>query len=237
MESSCIRQDLIPGTTKLFADFLYHFEQVSDYYQHPYSDPEAFQAAAAQIHYPDARRAQLVSALREQNGDSPTLNELAQPGTLTVVTGQQVGLLSGPSYTIFKALTAVRLVHELRASGIRAVPIFWLASEDHDLAEVDHAWLFDRNAHPAKISVTNTVSNGGPVGEVTIPELPWAEIEQALADLPFAADVLDRLREAYTPGATFTAGFKRLLQDVLKDFGLLFLDPLAPSIRAITGPP
>jgi bacillithiol biosynthesis cysteine-adding enzyme BshC len=236
MEPSCIRQDLIPGTTKLFADFLYHFERVSDFYQHPYSNPQSFQDAAKQVQYPEDRRARLVEALREQNGTSASLDELARPGTLAVVTGQQVGLLSGPSYTIYKALTAVRLVHELRAAGVRAVPVFWLASEDHDLAEVDHAWLFDQNARPAKISVTNAVANGGPVGEVAIPELPWTEIAQALGDLPFASEVLDRLRNAYTPGATFTCGFKRFLQDTLKDFGLLFLDPLAPAIRSLAAP-
>ncbi len=236
MEPSCVRQDLIPGTSKLFADYLYHFERVSSFYSHNFCDPASLEKAAREIDYPDARRRQLVAALREQNGDSAALDELARPDTVAVVTGQQVGLLSGPSYTIFKALTAVRLAHELSGMGVRAVPVFWLASEDHDLAEVDHVWLFNQDATPAKISVANTVANGGPVGDVVIDELPFDEIREALGGLPFADEVFERLRRAYAPQSSFSAGFKALLRDILKDFGLLFLDPLAPAIREMARP-
>ncbi|MDQ2710877.1 MAG: bacillithiol biosynthesis cysteine-adding enzyme BshC [Acidobacteriota bacterium] len=236
MEPSCVRQTLIPGTSKLFGDFLYNFERVSRFYSYNFSDPESFRRAAAQLNYPESRRKQLVSALREQNGDSPALDELAKPETVAVVTGQQVGLLSGPLYTIFKALTAVRLAQELSRQGMAAVPIFWLASEDHDLAEVDHAWLFDQNAKPTKISVTSAISNGGPVGEVVLDDLPFEEIRAALGELPFADDVMERLKEAYHPGVTFSCAFKTFLQGILQGLGLLFLDPLAPSIRGIARP-
>ena len=116
------------------------------------------------------------------------------------------------------------------------MPVFWLASEDHDLAEVDHVWLFNRDAHPAKISVANVVANGGPVGEVVIPDLPWDAVSGALRDLPFADEVMERLKAAYPPNVTFSGGFKGFLQDVLKDFGLLFLDPLKQSIRELARP-
>ncbi len=236
MEPSCVRQTLIPGTSKLFGDFLYNFDRVSRFYSHEFSDPESFRKAAAELKYPESRRKQLVSALREQNGNSPALEELSKPGTVAVVTGQQVGLLSGPLYTIFKALTAVKLAHELSREGLKAVPIFWLASEDHDLAEVDHAWLFDQNAKPTKISVTSAVSNGGPVGEVILDDLPFEEIRAALGELPFAEEVIERLKQAYHPAATFSCAFKTFLQELLQGLGLLFLDPLAPSIREIAKP-
>ncbi len=236
MEPSCVRQDQIPGTSRLFADYLYHFDHVRRFYPHGFCDPASFSAAATQLDYPESRREQLISALREQNGDSAALGELSRPGTVAVVTGQQVGLLSGPSYTIFKALTAVRLAHELRQLDIRAVPVFWLASEDHDLAEVDHAWLFNHDATPAKVGVTSAVTNGGPVGEVVLSDMPLEAIRAALGELPFADEVLSKLERAYVPGATFTAAFKTFLQDVLREFGLLFLDPLAPAVRAIARP-
>ena len=236
MEPSCVRQDLIPGTSKLFGDFLYHFDCVSAFYPYNFTDPESLEHAAAQVQFPETRRAQLVAALREQNGASATLDELAKPGTLAVVTGQQVGLFSGPSYTIFKALTAVRIARELTESGKPAVPVFWLASEDHDLAEVDHVWLFGPGAVPAKISLANSVTNGGPVGDVRIPELPWDEVTSALGDLPFASEVIERLKAAYTAGTTFSAGFKQFLQRLLEGFGILFLDPLAAPVRELGAP-
>src|SRR6185437_16026278 len=136
MQPACIRHTDLPGTSQLFADFSYHFDRVASFYQHDPHDPQSFEHAAAQIQYPDDRRAAMVQTLRAQNGDSESLRRLAQPGTVAVVTGQQLGLFSGPAYTIYKALTAVKLARELTAQGIAAVPVFWLATEDHDFAEV-----------------------------------------------------------------------------------------------------
>lgn len=235
MESSCVRQTLIPATSRLFGDFLYDFERVSGFFPHWFSDPEAFRAAAADIKYPNSRRTALVSALRELNGASEALDRLAQPGTVAVVTGQQVGLFSGPAYTIFKALTAVKLARQLTESGIPATPVFWLATEDHDLAEVDHSWVFNKDATPAKIALPAS-ANGEPVGRFVADSWQLDELRTALGDLPFADDVVNRLREAYHPGASLGSGFFHFLRNILGGLGLVFLDPLSPAIREIGAP-
>ncbi|MBV8071396.1 MAG: bacillithiol biosynthesis cysteine-adding enzyme BshC, partial [Acidobacteriaceae bacterium] len=236
MEPSCVRQNLIPGTTKLFSDFLYNFDRVSGFYPHAPFDFDSVHAVARHLNYPASRRCALVDALRQQNNAQEALEKLSRPETIAVVTGQQVGLFSGPAYTIFKALTAVRIARELDQQGIPAVPIFWLATEDHDLAEVDHAWVFDHEGTPRKIAVTNTVVNGGPVGDVQFNEMPLRELRNALGDLPFADDVMVRVARAYRPGFTFGAAFRNLLQDTLQTCGLLYLDPLAPPVRQIAAP-
>ena len=74
---------------------------------------------------------------------------------MAIVTGQQVGLFSGPAYTVYKALTAIKIARELDARGIPAVPVFWLATEDHDLAEVDHTWVFGANHKPVCLRATD----------------------------------------------------------------------------------
>src|SRR5580704_14247646 len=107
MNCTCVRYTELPHTSKLFADFTYHPDRVRFFYPHIPSDPGVFEAIAAEIRFPPDRRAALVAALRQQNGDSPALEQLAVEGTVAVVTGQQVGLFSGPAYTIYKALTAV----------------------------------------------------------------------------------------------------------------------------------
>lgn len=236
MEPSCIHHTLIPGTSKLFCDYLYDFDRVKSFYSSHFSDIDALIGRARQLDYSDTRRSRLVEALRRQNGDSAALARLAKPGTVAVVTGQQVGLLSGPAYTVFKALTAVKLASELSEQGIPAVPIFWLATEDHDLAEVDHAWVFDQTATPQKISVTNAVTNGGPVGNVELSNVPLAELREALGELPFAEPVLQRVEAAYRSGVTLGSAFRDFLEEILKDFGLLYLDPLTPEIREIAAP-
>jgi bacillithiol synthase len=235
MESSCVRHNLIPGTTKLFSDYLYDFDRVNRFYPFHFSDAEALSRSAQAVNYPESRRERIVAALRRQNGDSAALSQLARPGTVAVVTGQQVGLFSGPAYTIFKALTAVRLAEHLNQQSVPAVPVFWLATQDHDLPEVDHAWVFDQNATPAKITVANTVTNGGPVGNVELADVPILELRNGLGELPFADDVSSKIEAAYRPGATLGSAFRSFLKDILNEFGLLHLDPLEPDVREIAG--
>ncbi len=191
MECTCIRHTELPHTAKLFADFVYHFDRVSSYYNYAPFDPAAYAAAASQIVFSDDRRAALVSALRIQNGDSELLRQLAKPGTVAVVTGQQVGLFSGPAYTIYKALTAVKTARELTASGIPAVPIFWLATEDHDFAEINQCWTFDAAHQPIELAVSDYDAGaieGRPVGQVAIAKYPTEALRRSLEGFPFGSN-------------------------------------------------
>ena len=236
MEPSCVRQDLIPGTTRLFSNYLYNFDEVSRFYPAGAPDVDQVLAAARNLSFREDQRVGIVAALREQNGDSPSLEKLAKPGTVAVVTGQQVGLFSGPSYTIFKALTAVKLAEYLESQGTPAVPVFWLATEDHDLAEVDHTWLFDEKGEPSKVSSVGLVATGGPVGTTPLTDTPLAELRTALGELPYADEIVAKVAAAYREGETLGGAFAVLLKDLLSGFGLLFLDPLRPAIRALSKP-
>src|ERR1017187_2521035 len=98
MHCTCFRQSDLPNTTRLFKDVLYHPDKTAPFYRYPLRNLEAFQAAARQIEFSGERRGELIDALRVQNPASPALQRLAEPGTAAVVTGQQVGLFSGPCY-------------------------------------------------------------------------------------------------------------------------------------------
>jgi bacillithiol biosynthesis cysteine-adding enzyme BshC len=243
MQPACIRHTELPGTSRLFADFSYHFDRVARFYRHDPHDPESLARAAAEIAYPDDRRAALVDALRAQEthaGGSvgESLRRLAQPGTVAVVTGQQVGLFSGPAYTVYKALTAARVARQLTDQGTPAVPVFWLATEDHDFAEVDHAWVYDASGEPVQLKLQGANGNTRPrpVGGIEIPAPPLETLRAALEGLPFAGEVIEAVAHAYHPGATMGSGFRALLRRLLGALDLIYLDPLDPAIRKIGAP-
>src|SRR5258708_1556732 len=239
MECTCSRHPELPNPSKLFADFIYHFDRVSSFYSHSPFDPAGYAGVASQIALPRDRRAALVRALRIENGDSESLSRLAQPGTVAVVTGQQVGLFSGPAYTVYKALTAVKLARDLTARGIAAVPVFWLATEDHDFAEVNQFWTFDSARQAIELKVTDydeAAIAGRPVGEVAVERYPIEALRRSLEGFAFGEQLAEMVAQAYGSGATFGAAFGALLKRLLPSYDLLHVDPMLPAIRELAAP-
>ncbi len=236
MHCTCVRHADLPNTSRLFNDLTVHYDRVADLYPFPTNDLAAIQRAA-RFDFPADRRAAAVAALAPLNEGNPSLEKLAQPGTVAVITGQQVGLFSGPVYTIYKALTAIRIAAELNAAGTPAVPMFWLATEDHDFAEVDHAFVFGPDHHPVKLTVE---SDGGsaprPVGNRTIVHAPINELRKALAGLPFADEAVALAEKAYAPGQTLGSAFATMLRELFAGSGLLLIDPMQESLRKLAAP-
>jgi uncharacterized protein YllA (UPF0747 family) len=236
MKSICIPHTELPGTSALFADYLYRFDRVSRFYEHDPHDPDALRRAALSAQVPDDRRLKLVAALRKSNGETASLAQLELPDTLAIVTGQQVGLFSGPAYTIYKALSAVKLARQLTESGLRAVPVFWLATEDHDFAEIQHSWVFDTRQRSARLDATGNGQPGQPVGGIPVRTLPIEQLREVLQGFLYADEVVGMVEEAYQPGRTFGEAFRILLQRLLAGYGLIFFDPMEPDIRQLAAP-
>jgi bacillithiol biosynthesis cysteine-adding enzyme BshC len=235
MHCSCVRHTDLPHTSSLFADVLYHPDRTAAFYPHPIRDLNDFRASASAIDISGERRAALVAALRQVNPASPALDRLAQPGTVAVVTGQQVGLFSGPAYTIYKVLHAARLAAQLSEEGIPAVPLFWLATEDHDFAEVNHAWIFDAAHRPVKLEMKRAAS-AQPVGEVTLAAPPVRELRAAFHSMPFGDEIADIVEETYRGGSTMGRAFGELLRRLLQGFDVPQVDPMQAAFRELAAP-
>ena len=230
-----VRHTDLPGTSPLFADVLDRSPRTAAFYRHPLRDAQAFRAAASEIEFSGERRAALIAALRRQNADGPSLERLAQPGTVVVATGQQVGLFSGPAYSIYKALHAAKLAEWLTTNGIPAVPVFWMATEDHDFAEVDHVWVFDSEYQPRRLEMRRPAS-AQPAGDVTLVAPPVGELRGVLSGLPSGEEIAAMVEETYSPGATMGQAFGDLLRRLLPDRGILQVDPMLPEFRELAAP-
>ena len=171
MESHCLRLASLPHTTKLFAAYLEDFSRVKPVLR---TDPGRGwrHGCGAGRDLPLASRRAVIEVLRDQNrafgADAATersLDRLAK-GAVAIVTGQQVGLFSGPAYSFYKALTAIRWAENLSARGIDAVPVFWLATEDHDLAEVNQCFWLTKNGTDKFSAASAEASAGQQVGAI-----------------------------------------------------------------------
>jgi bacillithiol biosynthesis cysteine-adding enzyme BshC len=245
MESFCIPYREIPHTSKLFATFVEDFSRVSSFYAHP-PTAAGVEAAAHAVNYDPGVRQHVVEILREQNQrftpqgklDPATARNLERlsGGAVAIVTGQQVGLFSGPAYTIYKALSAIRCAEQTTRRGIDAVPVFWLASEDHDLAEINHTFWNTRNGL-ARYELPAEES-GRRVGEILLGEAIEPLVSDAAQTLegPFAEWVAVALRDTYTRGETYGSAFGKLMARLLAGRGMIFLDQLDPRLHRLSIP-
>lgn len=158
-------------------------------------------------------------------------------GAVAIVTGQQVGLFSGPSYTIYKALTAIRVAEELNSAGTPAVAIFWLATEDHDLAEINHCFWSSRDG-VEKIDLPSADYEGRRAGEVLLGDAVLAAVERATAKLegPASDQIRTALTDSYLPSETYGSAFGKLLARLFAGKGLILLDPISEELHRLAEP-
>lgn len=244
MESHCISFREIPQTSKLFLTFLEDFNRVAQYYGHSPSI-SGVEDAAKQVSLNANVRQGVIEVLREQNhrfiGDgklgeeaSRNLDRLAN-GAVAIVTGQQVGLFGGPAYSFYKAITAVAYADELSRRGIDAVPIFWLATEDHDLAEINHAaWVTPTGLAEFTLPLGDN-EEGRRVGEITLGTAITAPVVTAVDTLEgsYSGEVARALRESFTPGDTYGSAYGKLMSRLVGGRGIIFLDPLDARLHKI----
>lgn len=165
---------------------------------------------------------------------------LRESDCIAVVSGQQAGLFTGPLYTIYKALSAVKLAGCLQQRNTKAVPVFWIAAEDHDFAEVAKAEIIGRDCQLKSVAVSeSTHYEGQPVGKVTLAGSIDALVDELFELLPaseFAADMKSLVRNAWQPGRGYADSFATMMTALLGRYGLIFLDPLDPALKQLAAP-
>ena len=238
----------IPHQSKLYLDYLRDPSALRRFYPsavrfHHELPARANEVLAAQ----KTDRGALCDALKEMNsswgaGEKTLTNieRLRAPDCLAVVSGQQAGLFTGPLYTIYKALSAVKLAGCLMQRNSKAVPVFWIATEDHDFIEVAKSEFINRECQLASVSVpTELHQEGQPVGQVLLNDSTTEVIENLLGQLPnseFIPDLKEILRASWQPGRGFGEAFARMMTVLLGSNGLIFLDPRDARLKQLAAP-
>jgi bacillithiol biosynthesis cysteine-adding enzyme BshC len=238
----------IPHQSRLFLDYLRDPQALSRFYPSAVRFHHELAARVPEVlaaHQTD--RNALCDALEAMNkswgAGSETLSNIAllrEADCVAIVSGQQAGLFTGPLYTIYKALSAVKLAGCLAQRGTKAVPVFWIATEDHDFAEVATAEFIGCDCRLASVHVSPAMhQEGAPVGTVALDESINETIKRLLDVLPateFTSDVESLVRDAWTPGRAYGEAFARMMTRLVGRYGLVLLDPLDARLKELAAP-
>ncbi|CAN5469721.1 bacillithiol biosynthesis cysteine-adding enzyme BshC [soil metagenome] len=238
----------IPGQSQLFTEYLKDPVSLRRYYPNAVAAPAdvAGYVPTVLANY-DIDRNAVCDALVEINTHAAAgattfdnIELLRRPDTVAVITGQQAGLFTGPLYTVYKALSAIKMAETLRQSGTNAVPIFWTATEDHDFDEVAETWYIGRAGELTRHDYRPAgYVPGVPVGSVAIDEGVSAVIGEIFADLPateFSDEVSTVLSGASHAGAGFGDSFMATLARLFSKYGVILVDPLHSGLKHLASP-
>ena len=177
--------------------------------------------------YTSTNRNILVQSIQEQylgfdlsENQVKNVELLSQENTFTVTTGHQLNLFSGPVFFIYKILQTIKLADFLNTKfpERKVVPIFWLASEDHDFEEINH---FKTEKNYYEISA----DSGGAVGRIKVHDISFiSNVDEEFKDAPFGEELVSLLKKSYKAGNTLSDATKILVQELFSDYGLLVMD-------------
>ncbi len=227
------------GFSELFRDYIDNYANLQQFFTVDFRKRNGYAQLAETISAKFSKRTELVDLLLKQNNEYKTTEKtlehiklFANANTVAIVTGQQVGMLGGPLYTIYKTVTAIKLAEELNASlpDFRFVPVFWLEGEDHDFEEMNNIGLLNLENQCVTLEYhlggAPSEKNNGAIGNIVFDEhlkTFYEGIESTLIPTEFREPLLELLKSCYATGTTFEKAFTSWLQTLFPDAGLVFI--------------
>lgn len=223
---------------RLVQDYLKLEPALASFYSGSPWDPEAYERKVEEVaaRFDAEARARAAAAIHPTSARArERLERFVREGGAFVTTGQQPGLFTGPLYTIYKALTAVRLADALeRALGLAVLPLFWVASEDHDWAEVSQATILDPTNELRRLSVKAPDDRALPVHARILGREIEDAVEEFVGSLPeteFAPQYAGLLRDCYRAGRSLADAFHSAFGRLMAGFDLLLVDAADPIVK------
>jgi len=227
MKSHHISLEKTGHFSKLFLDYVNQDKKLSLFYKYS-PDINSFEQAIKDISSQKFNRKLLVDVITEQyaktsNCQLPTANcqLLLKDDTYTVCTGHQLCLFTGPLYFIYKIISTINLAEELKKkySTYNFVPVYWMASEDHDFDEVNHINLFGKKIEWKR-------KPGGPVGKFSTAGIGEviSELKSVLGDSKNASELISLFENAYVNHSDYASATRYLIHELFGKYGLVILD-------------
>lgn len=240
--------DALPALPPLFLDYIRNSGAASSFLPARPDLDTVERFARERVRLPRENRERLAEVLSAQQSrwtDRPGGIGGLREGAVAVVTGQQAGLFTGTLLALFKALTAIKLARELERRGTPAVPVFWIASDDHDVAEISSTGIVNQNSMFQRVTARFEVPHGETDGETVGRPVAWLEcgegivgtIEECFTALPpseWHEEVRAIVSSAYRPAASPVTAFAAMMLRLFAGTGLVMVDPMDPAFRDLS---
>jgi bacillithiol biosynthesis cysteine-adding enzyme BshC len=206
---------------------------------------EVFQNRAADLKNRSFQREEISAYLKQyakrfsENHDKTLENieRLKHPDSVVVIGGQQAGLLTGPLYTIHKIISIIILARkEEKELGIPVIPVFWIAGEDHDFAEINHVYSA-KNKVPKKIAIKDSPLKKQSVSDLQLNQqktLEWIEqVFETFGETDHSNKLLDQLTNCLYQSKTYVEFFEHVIMNLFKNEGLVLVNSGDPELRQL----
>lgn len=235
-----LEQISLPVNNKLLADYWSGNEKLKPFYEYEYND-ESFLNRANYLRdrqYNTSELSKIIRSFMEPFGISDKVNENLKHldnGAFAIVGGQQAGILTGPLYSVHKAISVVKLAKEQSEKlGLKVIPLFWIAGEDHDLEEINHTFTIVNGE--IKKQVYSQRSRKKTMASTTI--IDKDEMKKLVDTIFKEFGETDNSKTLYQSvlrqidqSETFTDFFARLMNSLFKEEGLLMIDAAYEPFR------
>ncbi|RLQ95839.1 bacillithiol biosynthesis cysteine-adding enzyme BshC [Falsibacillus albus] len=231
----------IPAANRFASQYLQQEEPVVDYF-HYKLNKNVYNERLQDLLQREFRRNELsncIGSYMKKFPGSPQINEslekLRQPDSSVVIGGQQAGILTGPLYTIHKAISIIKLAKQQEAElGTPVVPVFWIAGEDHDFPEVNHVFV-EKEKSLKKMSITSDQLEKTMVTNIEVEKEKleqWVrKVFEAFGETKYTKDILGLIDGAINKSKTFVEFFSYIIVELFKSYGLLLIDSADPQLR------
>ncbi len=225
-------------------DYLQGETHLARFFEGSFDDPDSYLEKARELdgRFHRSGRERVAEMIRDPSEMArPGLERFVEEGGYLVTTGQQPGLFLGPMYSLYKALTAVRLAQALEPVVERPVlPLFWVGSEDHDWAEADHTHLLDRRNDLQTFRVPEQDGPPSrPLYRIPVESGLNETLDSFIETLPesdFSSSLFKSLRDAYPSGSTLSSGFVKVMEHLLGHLPILFVEAHDPGLKKASQP-
>ncbi|MFC7061306.1 bacillithiol biosynthesis cysteine-adding enzyme BshC [Halobacillus seohaensis] len=234
----------LPDTNTLVADYKYNFSKVRDKFDFNPFDENTWRERVRDLQSQDYNRQGLVDVLTTMNdrwdASEPTfqnINKLKDSKTTAVVAGQQAGLLTGPLYTVHKVISVLQLAKQKESELEEpVVPIFWIAGEDHDFAEINHLHMKDQG-RMKKIQVHTDVNEKSSVSDLPFNQEAvqnWlSKVFQETKETEYTSELYRRMLGVIQTSHSYTDFFAKVIYTLFPNEGLILLDAHDRTIREL----